>query len=195
MAPFIAGIVSSLISSNLPKVAQAVVDKGLDYVEDKLGVKIEPDENGKLTPELVTQIRIAAIKHEEFKMEQETKRIELEHNNTANARDMQKEALKQSSWFAKNFVYLLASFWSIVTSAYLVAITFATVPTANVRVVDTVTGFLLGTLIATIINYFFGSSNGSSEKNKIMQSMQMFTKEDFTDMVKRLMKEKEDAAK
>lgn len=195
MAPIIAAIVSSLISNNLPKVAQAVVDKGLDYVEGKLGVKIEADETGKLTPELVSQIKIASMKHEEFKIEHETKRIELEHGNTANARDMQKEALKQDSWFAKNFVYLLASFWSLVTAVYLGAITFATVPAANVRVVDTVTGFLLGTLIATIINYFFGSSNGSSEKNKIMQSMQNFSKEDFMEMVKKLMKDKDDAAK
>ena len=184
MAPLIASIVSGLLANNLPKVAQAVVDKGLNYVEDKLGVKIQPEPDNSLSPELVAQIKLAAIKHEEFKMEQETKRIELTHKNTADARDMQKEALRQNDWFAKNFVYLLASFWSIATAAYIAAITFATVPQGNARVVDTITGFLLGTLIATVINYFFGSSNSSSEKNKIMVEMQKTKKEEDEDAAK-----------
>ena len=33
----ISGVVSMLLQNNLPKVAQAVVDKGVDYVSDKLG--------------------------------------------------------------------------------------------------------------------------------------------------------------
>jgi hypothetical protein len=47
MLPVIAGIVSSLISNNLPKLAQAVADKGLDYVEDKLGVKVQTEETAE----------------------------------------------------------------------------------------------------------------------------------------------------
>jgi hypothetical protein len=160
MSPLIATIVSSLISNNLPKVAQAVVDKGLNYVEEKLGVEIKPDESGVLPPDLVKELQIRSMQHEEFKIEQANK-------NTADARDLQKVALRQDDWFAKNFVYFLASFWSIVTAAYIAAITFSEVPAANMRVVDTITGFLLGTLIATIINYFFGSSRGSNEKNEI----------------------------
>ena len=170
MAPLIAGIVSSLISSNLPKVAQAVVDKGLSYVEDKLGMKIEPDENGKLTPELVTQIRIAAIKHEEFKMEQETKRIQMEYDGVSNAREMQKSALSQEDVFSKRFVYIFASFWSLVGAAYIFCITFLTVPEANIRIVDMTSGFMLGTVLASMFTYFLGSSLGSLRKDKIIAS-------------------------
>jgi len=43
MLPILMGIVSSLVSNGLPKIADAVTSKGLDYVEEKLGVKLEPD--------------------------------------------------------------------------------------------------------------------------------------------------------
>ena len=63
MTPLLAGIVSSLIQNNLPKVAQAVMDKGLDYVQEKTGIKLKPDMN----PEEVKALREAAQKHEEFR--------------------------------------------------------------------------------------------------------------------------------
>ncbi len=40
MLPLLTGIISSLVSNGLGKVADAVTTKGLDYVEDKLGVKL-----------------------------------------------------------------------------------------------------------------------------------------------------------
>jgi hypothetical protein len=38
-----------------------------------------------------------------------------------------------------------------------------TIPKDNHRVVDTVLGFLIGTLVATIINYYFGDSQTNSK--------------------------------
>jgi hypothetical protein len=157
MAPLLAGIVSTLISNNLPKVAQAVVDKGLDYVEEKTGIKLEPN----MSAEKVAELKLASMKHEEFRIEQENK-------NTADARDLQKVALQQDDLFSKRFTYYLATFWSVVTVLYLYLITFTNVPEANIRYVDTVVGFLLGTIIATVMNFFFGSSKGSVDKNELL---------------------------
>jgi len=84
MAPLIAGIVSSLLQNNLPKVAQAVVDKGLDYVQEKTGIELKPD----MSQEEVKALRESAMKHEEFMVEQANK-------NTADARAMQVAALNQ----------------------------------------------------------------------------------------------------
>jgi hypothetical protein len=157
MAPFIAGIVSSLIQNNLPKVAQAVVDKGLDYVQDKTGIELKPDMNA----EEVKALREAAQRHEEFKIEQANK-------NTADARAMQVAALQQNDTFAKRYVMYLASFWSCTAVVYIFLITFTHIPELNVRFADTILGFLLGTVVATILNFFLGSSASSKEKTEVL---------------------------
>ena len=158
MAPLLAGIVSSLIQNNLPKVAQAVVDKGLDYVQEKTGVTLKAD----MTPEEVGALREAAQKHEEFKIEQANK-------NTADARAMQVAALNQDDKFSKRFVMYLATFWSLTAVAYIFFITFVEIPQANVRFADTVLGTVLGTVVATTINFFFGSSASSKEKTQLLK--------------------------
>lgn len=160
MAPLIASIVSGLISNNLPKVAQAVVDKGLDYVQEKTGIELKPD----MSAEEVKALREAAQKHEEFKIEQANK-------NTADARAMQVAALQQDDTFSKRFVMYLAVFWSVTAVAYIFFITFGSIPENNVRFADTILGFLLGTVVATIINFFLGSSAGSKEKTEALAEM------------------------
>ena len=157
MAPLIAGIVSSLIQNNLPKVAQAVVDKGLDYVQEKTGIELKPD----MSQEEVKALREAAQKHEEFKIEQANK-------NTADARAMQVAALQQDDRFSKRFVMYLATFWSLTAVVYIFLITFTNIPELNIRFADTILGFLLGTVVATILNFFLGSSAGSKEKTEAL---------------------------
>lgn len=157
MLPMLAGVLSTLVANKLPKVAEAVIDKGIDYVEDKIGIELKPD----MTPEEIQKVREAAMKHEEFM-------TELEVKNTTDARDMQKVALQQSDVFSKRFVYYFAAFWSIVASVFIFGITFGTIPPENVRFADMISGFLLGTVIATILNFFYGSSFGSSKKTDIL---------------------------
>ena len=106
-----------------------------------------------------SQIEIMKIDFEKMK---------LDYQNTNDARDMQKVALQQDDTFSKRYIYYLATFWSFVAVGYIFLITFLTIPEANVRFADTTLGFLLGTIVATIINYFFGSSRSSSEKNQLL---------------------------
>jgi hypothetical protein len=139
MLPIVAGIVSTLIQNNLPKVAQAVVDKGLDYVQEKTGVELKPDMNA----EDITRLR---------------------------ERAMQIAALINGNGISRSFVYVLATFWSIVAASYIFMITMVTIPTDNVRFADTVLGFILATVVATILNFFFGSSAGSKAKQDTIES-------------------------
>lgn len=157
MAPLLAGIVSSLIQNNLPKVAQAVVDKGLDYVQEKTGIELKPD----MSQEEVKALRESAMKHQEFMVEQANK-------NTADARAMQVAALQQDDKFSKRFVMYLATFWSLTAVVYIFLITFTNIPELNIRFADTILGFLLGTVVATILNFFLGSSAGSKEKTEAL---------------------------
>lgn len=160
MVPALAAIVSTLLANNLPKVAQAVVDRGLDYVEEKTGISLKPD----MSEQEVAALREAAQRHEEF-------RITADNANTADARAMQRAALGQDDPLAKRFVIYLAMFWSVCCAAYIAAITFTVIPEANVRFADTILGFVLGTLLGTILNFFFGSSSGSAQKTSVLTDL------------------------
>jgi len=160
MIPVVAGIISTLLQNNLPKVAQAVVDKGLDYVQEKTGMELKPD----MSQDDIKALRDRAMQHEEFMVEQANK-------NTADARAMQVAALNQSDLFSKRFVMYLAMFWSVTAVLYIFLITFTTIPDLNVRFADTILGFLLGTVVATILNFFLGSSASSKEKTEVLAGM------------------------
>jgi hypothetical protein len=64
---------------------------------------------------------------------------------------------------------ILALGWSIYAMLYICGISFIDIPETNVRVIDTVLGFTLGTIVATIIAFYFGSSEGSSDKNEMLK--------------------------
>ena len=149
------GFIDDLITD----IGMPLVKKG---VKALTGIDLESKE---LTAEdkqkiMDSQIEIMKIDFEKMK---------LEYQNTNDARDMQKVALQQDDTFSKRYVYYLATFWSFVAVGYIFLLTFLTIPEANVRFADTTLGFLLGTIVATIINYFFGSSKSSSDKNQLLK--------------------------
>lgn len=113
--------------------------------------------------------QIAPEQEEEFNdalSEYQLREREMLLKDTADARAMQVAALQQDDKFSKRFIYYLAIFWSVSAVVYIAWITFGTVPEANTRFADTILGFLLGTIVAAVIQFFFGSSAGSKEKDK-----------------------------
>lgn len=71
----------------------------------------------------------------------------------------------------KDFLYRFAYIWSFFTMLYLVLSTFINVPEKNQHIVDTVVGFLLGTIIAGFIGYFYGSSHSSKAKDETLKEV------------------------
>ena len=58
-----------------------------------------------------------------------------------------------------SFLYGFAYMWSLSSIIYIFCVSFVAIPVSNVRVVDTIVGFLLGTIIAGLIGYFYGASH------------------------------------
>jgi hypothetical protein len=67
----IPAILAPLLANGLNLVANAVMAKGKDYVEKKLGVELKPD----MSPEDLARVQIAQMEHE-----QELMRLRLEEN-------------------------------------------------------------------------------------------------------------------
>jgi len=97
--------------------------------------------------------------------------MDAELKDVQSSRQMQVAALGQDDMFSKRFVYYFASFLAIVACIYIGVITFATIPAENVRFADTCLGFVLGSLLAPVIGFFFGTSVGSRNKTATQDSV------------------------
>lgn len=143
---------------------EAVASKVVDIASTITG-KSSPEEvinSLSQNEQLQTQFRQAVL-NKELELER------LAFQNTENARDMQKAALGQEDKTAKHFVYMFAWYWGVVSSLYIGAITFVDIPDDSVRFADTILGFLLGTTLGAILNFFYGSSQGSKDKNRLIK--------------------------
>lgn len=156
MLPFVASIVSNLISNGMHKVADAVIEKGVDAVQDKLGIELKPE--GQATPEYNDKLKAEAMKHEEFM-------AELDEKSRQRATDMQLQAMKSDDPLVRRFVYIFIGWWSVFATIYIPVITFLDIPEGNERFADTILGFLLGTMVASMFNFLLGSSQGSRMKD------------------------------
>jgi hypothetical protein len=157
MLPMIASIVSGLIQNNMHKVADAVMEKGVDYVQDKMGITLKPE--GEATKEDYAKWSAEAAKHDEFM-------AEIDLKNMQGARDMQLKAMDSEDPLVRRFVYYFVSFWSVLSATYIGFITFGNIPESNIRFADTILGFVLGTMVASMFQFLLGSSLGSRAKDK-----------------------------
>lgn len=164
MLPFLA----PLLAQGLNLVANAALVKGKEKIEEAVGVKLDgsplsEDDTIKLHQyQAANESELLQYRLEQNKLDVEAEKLRLA--DVQNARDMQRQAMQSEDRFVRWFIYLFAGFWSILSAAYIGFITFGTIPETNVRFADTILGFVLGTLIATIIQFFYGSSKGSHDK-------------------------------
>lgn len=163
MAPLLA----ALTSWGLPLIADAVKAKGKELVEEKLGITLTPD----LTPEQVAQLKDKEIADAHWLIEAGQKEFETEIADRGDARAMQTAALSQDDIFSKRYVYHLASGLLLFAGVYVFWITFGTIPVANQRFADTILGFLLGTVVSTVVYFFFGTSKSNKAKDDTIKQL------------------------
>lgn len=148
------GAISSLIEGG--------ADKAISLVAEKTGIDLTKVE--KLTPEQEKALRDFDLEMRKLDLAEQQALL----NDVASARNMQVSALAQDDLFSKRFVYYLAVAWSIFAFVYILGITFYPIPDQSMPFANTILGFLLGTVIATILNFFFGSSLGSKSKTDLL---------------------------
>ena len=169
MIPIVASIVSMLAGKGLDLISSAIdggTDKAAAYIEKKTGIKMDGSD---LSDEQVAELKkfemsnkvelekLALANKQEDNRSNEAY-MKIQADEYANTRNMQIENLKQDDKFSKRFVYYFAIFWSAFAVIYLTGITFAEIPKENIIFADTIVGFLLGTIVATLIGFFYGNS-------------------------------------
>ena len=149
MLPIVASIVANLIDNGMHKVADQVIEKGVDAVQDKLGMELKPQ--GQATPEYNAQLQAEANRHSEFM-------AELDEKSTQRATDMY-----MADDSTKKFAQQYAWFLTIASFAYFWAVSFMPVDNHNRDFINIILGFLICTAVNSLIRFFYGSSNKSQE--------------------------------
>lgn len=157
-------LLSGLLKNVAPGLATVVAGPlggmAVRAIAEKLGV----EDTVEAVSKAIQEDPEAAAKLAEIDLRQ----FEAEVKDRDGAREMQIVALQQEDWFAKNFIYLFTSIWSIFAMSYFAFVTFGNVPESGIRMADTILGVLIGTVLTGFFNFYFGSSKSSKEKTDAM---------------------------
>lgn len=173
----LASILKPLLANGLGLVANAVMAKGKDYVEKKLGVELKPD----MTADEIIRLKSAEMEHEE-----ELLRLKIEENkldlaelelfmkdvDSAREREVQISTSEKAPLLNKIVTPVLALSLLLMTFGLFGIVMFDDQPVEPTR--KDILIYILGVLsaIATqIISYYFGSSQGSRDKSDQIKEM------------------------
>jgi len=168
-------IITPLLGSGLNLVANAVMAKGKDYVEKKLGVELKPD----MSPEDLAKIQIAQMEHEEEllrlrieedKLDLAELELRLKDTNSAREREVQISTSDKAPLLNKIVTPVLALSILILTFVLFGVVMFDDTPVEASR--KDILIYILGVLSAIasqIVSYYFGSSQSSKDKTDALK--------------------------
>lgn len=164
-------IVTALLGKGLNLVANAVMAKGKDWVENKLGVELKPD----MTSEDYAKLQIATMQHEEelLKLKLEDNKLDLQEldmrlkdTDSARNRETQIATSEKAPLLNKVVTPVLALGVTALTFILFGILLFDDSPVEPSR--KDILVYVLGALTAIstqVISYYFGSSIGSKDKS------------------------------
>mgnify|MGYP007073100686 CR=1 FL=1 len=168
-------ILTPLLGNGLNLVANAVMAKGKDFVEKKLGVELKPD----MSPEDLAKIQIAQMEHEEelLKLRLEEDKLDLaelelrlKDTDSARDREVQISTSDKAPLLNKIVTPVLALSILLLTFVLFGVVMFDDTPVEASR--KDILIYILGVLSAIasqIVSYYFGSSAGSKEKTEALK--------------------------
>lgn len=147
----LAGLVSILAKNGLSMLGNAVLAKGKEVIEEKIGVKIPDTEEG-FTSEKLGELAKAQMEHQEFLVEAAVK-------DTASARAMNTaiSTSADASSLSKNIVPILAL---IVTVGGGLILSLHS---------ETEVRITAGNLMMLVLGFYFGTSLGSVRANQLLR--------------------------
>ena len=153
----IPALLAPLLAQGLSLVSNAVLAKGKEWVEEKVGVKLDQP----LSSEDVLKLRQYEMDHEEelLKLRVEDKRVDLADVQSARDMNTRINESANASWLAKNIAPLLAI--AVVVPGLIL---LATTKEPDVRTA------IVG-LITLVLGFYFGSTSASRMKDDTIRAL------------------------
>jgi len=171
----IQAILTPLLGNGLNLVANAVMAKGKDFVEKKLGVELKPD----MSSEDLARVQIAQMEHEEelLKLRLEEDKLDLaelemrlKDTNDARVRETQIVTSDKAPLLNKLITPILALGLLGITFTLFGIVLFQASPIDPSR--KDILIYILGVLSAVatqVVSYYFGSSQSSKDKTDALK--------------------------
>ena len=127
--PLIFGaLLKGLAAQGLSTLGNALLAKGKEAVEEKLGVKI-PDKAEDLTPEVVARLREATMKHEEFLVDAQIRQAELDIKAEQGQEEERTKRwqmdMQSDSWLSKNIRPFTLMYWTVAITVLILIDSFS----------------------------------------------------------------------
>lgn len=164
-------LITALLGKGMNLVANAVMAKGKDWVQDKLGVELKPD----MTSEDYAKLQIATMEHEaellklkleDNKLDLQELELRLKDTDSARKRETEIATSEKAPLLNKIVTPVLALGVTTLTFVLFGFLLFDDSPVEPSR--KDILVYVLGALTAIstqVISYYFGSSVGSKEKS------------------------------
>lgn len=193
----LSGVFRSAAAKGLDKAGDLVqkqLDKVADKIQQKTGIELGDIAEEKLSDEQWRQLKEFELEEQELLLQSraELAAIELEREkayleDVQDARAAGTARDDNEDKFIRRFTYIYAYLITGVTFAFIcLAIILpaffigddgkSTFPPQSWHVINTVVGFLLGVGLSAVIQYFYGSSMGSKNKEKFMGNQNLTMK-------------------
>ena len=165
-------IVATLLAKGLGLLGNAVLAKGKEWVENKVGVKLTE----ALSPEAEAKLRAAQMEHEEEllriqlesdRLSAEMMKVALADTADARAREVAIASSATAPLLNKLIAPVLALVVTVGTFALFAVMLFGSldIPAGRKEVIIYILG-VLSALSTQIVAYYFGSSHGSKVKDE-----------------------------
>jgi hypothetical protein len=158
-------ILTPLLGNGLNLVANAVLAKGKDYVEKKLGVELKPD----MSSEDLAKVQIAQMEHEEEllrlrieedKLDLAELELRLKDTDSAREREVQISTSDKAPLLNKIVTPVLALSILLLTFVLFGVVMFDDTPVEASR---------KEAIASQIVSYYFGSSQSSKDKTDALK--------------------------
>ncbi len=171
----LAPLIAKLAEQGLGMLGDAILAKGKEVVEEKIGVKI-PDDPAKLTPELLQQLQIRSMEHEEFlvdaairQRDQDIREFGIQVDDTKDAR------ARDTAMLAAGYRNSRANTMLAAAGLMVVVVTFIVIWESNLNeyakgILTLVLGRALG-YVDQGFNFEFGTTRSSGKKDDIIHTL------------------------
>jgi hypothetical protein len=175
MLPILAPIVSALFSQGLTILGNAVLAKGQDVIEEKLGVKLSE----KDITDNALKYKQLEMEHEQFlvlaaqdkiKFELEADKLDVANTDGARVANTSIQQTENTTVFVKEAAYYIDFMLVGATILMAFALFVMRIPIENKEIAYMVFGSLV-TMSGTILNFHRGSSARSATKDNTISAL------------------------